>query len=59
MRGQTDVMLIAVTAFSMQGDSDQAFANGFDGDIPKPIDPETFAAVVAGFTDRGATRGSA
>lgn len=39
-----DIPLVAVTASAMVGDRKRIFAAGFDGYIPKPIDPETFVA---------------
>jgi two-component system cell cycle response regulator len=36
------VPLVAVTAFAMVGDRDNALAAGFDGYLPKPINPQTF-----------------
>jgi two-component system cell cycle response regulator DivK len=43
------VPVIAVTAFSMAGDRDEALAAGFDGYFPKPIDPETFVATIEAY----------
>ena len=40
------VPLIAVTAYAMVGDRDKVLAAGFDGYIPKPINPESFVAQV-------------
>lgn len=40
------IPLLAVTAFAMVGDRDQAMAAGFDGYIAKPIDPERFVGQV-------------
>jgi two-component system cell cycle response regulator DivK len=40
------VPLVAVSAFSMQGDREQALAAGFDAYFPKPIMPETFVAEI-------------
>jgi two-component system cell cycle response regulator len=34
--------LVAVTALAMVGDADRVMAAGFNGYLPKPIDPETF-----------------
>ena len=41
-----EIPLLAVTAFAMVGDRDKILAAGFDGYIPKPIDPETFVSQV-------------
>jgi CheY-like chemotaxis protein/nitrogen-specific signal transduction histidine kinase len=46
MRG---IPLVAVTALAMVGDRDKTLAAGFDGYIPKPIDPETFVSLVDAF----------
>jgi two-component system cell cycle response regulator len=43
------VPLVAVTAFAMVGDRDKVMNAGFDGYIPKPINPETFIAQVEAF----------
>lgn len=40
------IPLIAVTAAAMAGDRDSVLASGFDGYMPKPIDPETFVAEI-------------
>src|SRR6266851_3991311 len=47
------VRLVAVTAFAMVGDRDKVIAAGFDGYIPKPIDPEKFVQLVEGFLPSG------
>jgi len=36
------VPVVAVTAYAMVGDRDKVLATGFNGYIPKPINPETF-----------------
>ncbi len=38
--------LVAVTALAMVGDKEKLIAGGFDGYIPKPIDPETFVSEI-------------
>ena len=43
------VPIIAVTAFSMQGDRETALAAGFDGYFAKPIMPEQFVRQVEAF----------
>jgi two-component system, cell cycle response regulator DivK len=40
------VPVVAVTAYAMVGDRDDALAAGFDGYLPKPITPRTFAQTV-------------
>lgn len=48
------IPLIAVTAFAMVGDRDKILASGFDGYIPKPIDPQSFVAQVEAYFQSGA-----
>jgi CheY-like chemotaxis protein len=43
------IPLIAVTALAMVGDRDRAIRAGFDGYLPKPIEPETFVRDVEQF----------
>ena len=43
------IPLVAITALAMVGDRERAMAAGFDGYIPKPINPETFVASVEAF----------
>lgn len=45
--------LVAVTALAMAGDKEKILAAGFDGYIPKPIDPQKFVAQIAGFLGGG------
>jgi CheY-like chemotaxis protein len=40
------VPVVAVTAYAMVGDRDDALAAGFDGYLPKPITPRTFAQTI-------------
>jgi CheY-like chemotaxis protein len=46
------IPLIAVTALAMVGDRDRAIRAGFDGYLPKPIEPETFVRDVEQFLPR-------
>ncbi len=41
-----DVTIVALTAYAMKGDEENARAAGCDGYISKPIDTRTFATVV-------------
>ena len=50
------VPIVAVTSYAMAGDRERILAEGCDGYIEKPIDPETFAASIAGHLN--ARRGS-
>ncbi len=43
------VPVVAVTAFAMVGDRDKVLMAGFDGYIPKPINPETFVRQIEAF----------
>jgi CheY-like chemotaxis protein len=43
------IPLIAVTAYAMVGDRDKLLACGFDGYIPKPIEPLSFVSQVQEF----------
>jgi two-component system cell cycle response regulator len=47
------IPLVAVTALAMVGDREKILAAGFDGYIPKPIDPEKFVAAMEGFLKEG------
>lgn len=44
-----DTRLVAVTSMAMVGDRERLIASGFDECITKPIDPESFVALVEGF----------
>ncbi|HYL74053.1 MAG TPA: response regulator [Bryobacteraceae bacterium] len=44
-----DVIVIALSAYAMKGDEENARAAGCDGYITKPIDTRTFAGVVRGY----------
>lgn len=37
------IKVIALTAYTMRGDKEKFEAAGFDGYLPKPIEPRTFA----------------
>ena len=43
------IPLVAVTALAMVGDRYRVLAAGFDGYVPKPIDPETFVRQMEAF----------
>jgi two-component system, cell cycle response regulator DivK len=45
----SDVIIVALTAYAMKGDEENALAAGCDGYITKPIDTRTFASVVRGY----------
>jgi two-component system cell cycle response regulator DivK len=47
-----EVPVIAVTAFAMKDDRDQAFRAGFDGYLEKPISVRALPEQVRGFLDR-------
>ncbi len=50
--------LVAVTALAMTGDRDRITKAGFDGYIPKPIDPERFVQQIEAHLPKGVRRGS-
>jgi two-component system cell cycle response regulator DivK len=47
-----DIIVIALTAYAMQGDELKALSSGCDGYITKPFDTRTLAATVATFFDK-------
>jgi two-component system, cell cycle response regulator DivK len=51
----TDVPVVAVTAFAMAGDQDNAARAGFDGYIEKPISVRTLVGQVQDFLRGGRT----
>lgn len=46
---------VAVTALAMVGDRDRVLMAGFDGYLPKPIDPEALVQQINGFVNFGAS----
>jgi len=51
------IPLVAVTAYAMVGDRDRVLAAGFDGYIPKPINPETLIGQIEAFLEPGKRSG--
>lgn len=47
------IPVVAITAYAMVGDRDRVLAAGFDGYIPKPINPELFVGEVEAFLPDG------
>ena len=46
-----DVIIVALTAYAMRGDEENARASGCNGYITKPIDTRTFAETVREFLE--------
>ncbi len=46
-----NVVIVALTAYAMKGDEENARAAGCDGYISKPIDTRSFPAVVRGYLE--------
>ena len=46
-----EVIIVALTAYAMKGDEDDARAAGCDGYITKPINTRTFPAAVRGYLE--------
>jgi two-component system cell cycle response regulator DivK len=54
-----DTIVVALTAFAMQGDEQRAIDAGCDGYITKPIDTRTFPALIRRFLDSTGDTGGA
>jgi CheY-like chemotaxis protein len=50
------IPIVAVTALAMVGDRDHVLRAGFDGYLPKPIDPEALVQQINGFVNFAARR---
>lgn len=46
-----DVIILALSAYAMRGDEDNAHAAGCDGYITKPINTRTFVGAVRGYLE--------
>jgi two-component system, cell cycle response regulator DivK len=53
----SEVPIVAVTSYAMQGDREKALAAGCNGYIEKPIDPDTFVTEIERYMS-GATEES-
>jgi CheY-like chemotaxis protein len=52
----SSIPIIAITAYAMKGDDQKALDAGCDAYVSKPIDLDTFPAVVAHWVARGCPR---
>jgi len=52
-----DVIVVALSAYAMKGDEENARAAGCDGYITKPIDTRTFGGAVRGYLEVADPRG--
>jgi CheY-like chemotaxis protein len=48
-----DTVVVAFTAFAVVGERKRILAAGFDGYIPKPIEPETFIKEIEAYVTAG------
>lgn len=53
-----DMVIVALTAYAMKGDRENALAAGCDNYVTKPIDTRTFSATVRACLDIGRMGGS-
>jgi CheY-like chemotaxis protein len=53
-----DIVIVALTAFAMKGDSDRAYAAGCDGYITKPFDTRQLPNQVTDALENAHTQGS-
>jgi CheY-like chemotaxis protein len=51
-----DILIVAVTAYAMQGDEERALAAGCDGYVAKPINTRTLPGIVAEYISRASAR---
>ena len=47
-----EILVLALTAYAMKGDDEKAIAAGCDGYVTKPIDTQTFPAVIEALLNR-------
>jgi two-component system, cell cycle response regulator DivK len=53
-----DIVIVAVSAYAMKSDMEQALANGCDGYLAKPVDTRALPGIVADYLARAQARGA-